>query len=458
MGAAASSVPPGKNQKQKSSRSLRLDPKQIYKFPLPITVHALPPLIPHNPISILQITITYLTQLVAPPSSHPRVTYRGFLSCETHSVHVLDRDTIRIFWERGFFGKGSLSRSEPSWFERERRRKSLGANETSEEVTRKRRDARKTFKKERARREAQAIEETLNNESRTAPNDDVIEPSNVDRQSGSSPSPLKETPATTKAERSPNLNAKNHNPDALLDGHDSTSANKVRNTDSNTKYINGTLEVSKFINEEHLQLSLEESFFLVYGLGVLQIRDSLTSEEVPTSSLFSLFRQLSYFPPRQLPDLQPDDPFLVSYVVYHHFRSLGWVVRPGVKFAVDYLLYNRGPVFSHAEFAVVILPAYAHLHWHSSPELSLKTRKKEKKSWWWLHCINRVQSQVRKSLILVYVEIPPPLSPRPGSPNFERGTEDMISQREEENITAALKRYKIREMTIRRWTPNRSRD
>jgi hypothetical protein len=47
--------------------------------------------------------------------------------------------------------------------------------------------------------------------------------------------------------------------------------------------------------------------------------------------------------------LQFDNPFLINYVVYHHYRSLGWVVKSGIKFCVDYLLYKRGPVFHHAE-------------------------------------------------------------------------------------------------------------
>lgn len=50
------------------------------------------------------------------------------------------------------------------------------------------------------------------------------------------------------------------------------------------------------------------------------------------------------------PPMYPDDPFLVSYVAYHHFRSLGYVVKPGVKFSADWLLYKRGPVFNHAEY------------------------------------------------------------------------------------------------------------
>lgn len=462
MGSAASSLPPLEKQVHRPLRPVRPNVKQIYALPLPINVYALPPLIPHNPFSVLQFALTYLIQIVVPPTSHPQVLYQGFLSPETHSVHVLDADTIRIFWERGFFGKGSLSRSEPSWFEREKRRHGLGANETSEEITRKRREARKFFKKERARKETEAIEEKLVEEGRKAPNCDTEASPEADSKSGLSATPSRQSSATAGAQASPNLERTPHNSDVSLKGHRSGPLNHVREARSKSKNNAGSITVSNIRNEEHLQLCPEESFFLVYGLGVLQIRDSVTSEEMPTESLFSRFRQFSYFPPRQPFDLHPDDPFLVSYVVYHHFRSLGWVVRPGIKFAVDYLLYNRGPVFSHAEFAVVVLPAYTHPHWHSNPELSQRTRKKETKSWWWLHCVNRVQSQVRKSLVLVYVEIPPPLwaeaLPPPETQTSNDDKETVILKAEQDNITATLKRYKIREMTIRRWTPNRSRD
>ena len=49
-----------------------------------------------------------------------------------------------------------------------------------------------------------------------------------------------------------------------------------------------------------------------------------------------------------------DNPFIVQYAVYHHYRALGWVVKNGIKFCVDYLLYRRGPVFSHAEYVDII--------------------------------------------------------------------------------------------------------
>jgi tRNA-splicing endonuclease subunit Sen2 len=132
---------------------------------------------------------------------------------------------------------------------------------------------------------------------------------------------------------------------------------------------------------------------------------------------------------------------MLSYVAYHHFRSLGWVVRAGTKFGVDFLLYNRGPVFSHAEFAIMIMPSYSHKFWQTE-EGKRSRRIQEQKDWWWLHCVNRVQSQVKKSLVLCYVEIPPPVR------DEKAGSTD---------VATLLKGYKVREFVIRRWLMNRSR-
>jgi tRNA-splicing endonuclease subunit Sen2 len=141
---------------------------------------------------------------------------------------------------------------------------------------------------------------------------------------------------------------------------------------------------------------------------------------------------------------EPDDPFMLSYAVYHHYRSLGWVVRSGVKFSTDYLLYNRGPAFSHAEFAVIIIPSHSHPHWTDPSQNGKLAEQKTKKSWWWLHGVNRVQAQVHKQLVLCYVDVPPPLK------EDEKGREI--------DIGMLLARYKIRDVNVRRWTPNRSRD
>jgi tRNA-splicing endonuclease subunit Sen2 len=205
-------------------------------------------------------------------------------------------------------------------------------------------------------------------------------------------------------------------------------------------------------NQEHLSISLEEAFFLSYGLGVLNVYCDDSTTVLPPTSLLSLFRRHSYHPPRSLSlPAEPDDPFMISYAVYHYYRSLGWVVRSGVKFSTDYLLYNRGPAFSHAEFAVVIIPSYTHRYWTESTTIEQRKaieRKTSKKNWWWLHGVNRVQAQVHKQLVLCYVDIPPPL----------KGEEDGMAKAKDVDIGMLLSRYKIRDVNVRRWTPNRSRD
>ncbi|KAI4197067.1 MAG: hypothetical protein LQ346_003100 [Caloplaca aetnensis] len=418
-------------------RSYRPNYTKLHSQPLPVKAYPLPPLIPHNPLSLLHIAYIYLSQLVAPPSSHPQNPLCGYLSAETRSVHISDEATARILWEQGFFGKGSLSRSEPAWLEREKIRQGLLLGNTSEEATRQRREERAQFKKERARKEREAIDEKLAEEAITGTNEPdhntaalegtVAGVSNPVLKRFSSDSPLlpnengipKPTPSSHA-----DIDGLNH-PDSVLQ--------------SPSKGI---------ANQEHLQLTLEEAFFLVYGLGVLNIRDSSTSQTISTPTLFSICRSQSYFPAQSSAHCSPDDAFLLSYVVYHHFRSLGWVVRPGIKFAVDYLLYNRGPVFSHAEFAVIILPSFSHAYWSSTPGLRAMVRKREEKSWWWLHCVNRVQAHVRKSLMLVYVEVPPPAE-----------VEQATNQAGEVlDVGRFLSKYHVRELMLKRWTPNRSRD
>ncbi|KAL8723006.1 MAG: hypothetical protein Q9225_000623 [Loekoesia sp. 1 TL-2023] len=439
MGVAfeARAPPPQPEAGLKPSRPSRPNFNQLHAQPLPIKAYPLPPLIPHNPLSLLQIVFTYLSHFVAPPPSHPETPLRGYFSAETRSIHVTDEAATRILWEQGFFGKGSLSRSEPAWLEREKIRQGLLIGNTSEELTRKRREERKQFKKERARKEKEAIEEKLAEEAgggtqRDEDAEDKSKEANGHiRESGTDQnSSIDVLP--------PNANERNaiSPPQLALGGPELAS----RSSEPSSRVI---------INQEHLQLTLEEAFFLVYGLGLLNIRDPSTSHQISTFKFFSICRSYGYFSPHLSNDLSPDDPFLLSYVVYHHFRSLGWVVRPGIKFAVDYLLYNRGPVFSHAEFAVIILPSYTHAYWASNPSLRVMVKRKEKKSWWWLHCVNRVQAQVRKSLVVVYVEVPPPEDIGKGTTN---------ESREEVNISAFLKKYRVRELVLKRWTPNRSRD
>ena len=422
--------------------------KRIHALPLPVDVHPLPTLIPHNPLSILAIFLTYLVQQISRPSSHTGRCCKGTYSAETQSIHVTDPVSIRKLWEMGFFGKGNLSRSEPSWLDKEKRRRGLLAQVTSEEVTRKRRQERKTFKNERARKEREAIEEQLLQEGKIvlcgSPSllHATVAPYTGHRQS--------EADVADQSAGRLILTNENQPPDQASGASGDNGQTKSPHSDLESAGVfpaspHHNVEIDAPVKDiEHLQLTHEEALFLVYGLGVLEVCDESTQAVLPPSALLPLFRRQSYFPPYTGTSLPLDDPFMLSYVVYHHFRSLGWVVRSGIKFAADYLLYNRGPVFSHAEFAIIIVPSYDHPYYANSPANRDQTTSSRSQNWWWLHCINRVQAQVHKNLILVYVEIPAPLS---GNDN---GSCD--------DLTALLKRYRVREYSLKRWTPNRGRD
>ncbi|XP_023952330.1 uncharacterized protein LOC112056186 [Bicyclus anynana] len=108
---------------------------------------------------------------------------------------------------------------------------------------------------------------------------------------------------------------------------------------------------NKIILKEKLMLTLQEAFFLLYGLGCLQIvnfeNNILTIEEC--WKLFS----------------ETESNFIEKYVVYHYFRSKGYIVKPGIKFGGDYLLYKEGPGVNHADYIVVINYGKEDMDWTS---------------------------------------------------------------------------------------------
>lgn len=382
----------------------------------------------------------------------------------------------------GFFGKGSLSRSEPTWLQSQSKK-----GDTSGEVTNRRRDERRQLKLERAKKEQENIEQKLKDESGV--NGSALR---INTQGLNGIVSVMESGLAT-SDGALNSNGSIHGydewkeqveakgvlltpPPTSPSSEASLINNRVAKKQLRAKSVrfSPTIEAREFDltspiispiknpgpsplseqvpdlvplsrNQEHLQLSQEEAFFLAYGLGILKIYSDDSDIVFPAPSLLSLFRRHSYFPPRSLSVLaEPDDPFMLSYTVYHHYRSLGWVVRPGIKFSVDYLLYNRGPAFSHAEFAVLVLPSYSHSYWSETEEQRKWVQAKTGKTWWWLHCVNRVQSQVKKNLILCYVDVPPPLE------EHEKSVQDDIGK--------VFARYKVRDVSIKRWIPNRSRD
>jgi len=406
---AAISEPKPQPKKQKSRRP---NYAKIHAKSLPLEVFPLPAFVPHNPLSLFSILSALVSEFISRRTSHPTEKYIGYFSRETRSIHVTDPKHARALWEMGFFGKGTLSRSEPTWLDRERARRKAAAGGTSEEFTNERREARKVFKLERARAEREAIEEQLKKEGK------LVEVLAINGSALAGTARLEIAPATTSGAQK------------VLDD---------KRFDLERQVADGEEDIE---DQEHLQLTLHEAFFLAYGLGVLTIKpspDSRSDAEDRSwtcSELLSLLASHSTFPPSPTAEIRPDNHFLLSYVVYHHYRSLGWVVRPGLKFAADWMLYNRGPVFSHAEFAVIIVPEYPE-QWDTT--WGADTRKRQK-TWWELHCTNRVQGQVVKTLVLCYVQVPLAADAAGG------------------DLGKVLGSYKVRDFVLRRWLPNRSRD
>lgn len=577
-----------------------VSPHELYRLPAPIRTFPLPTFYPNNPISLLQLAWVWARQALFPPRE-PSVILEGVWSPELRSVKITDEATIRALWEQGFYGKGSLSRSEPNWLKREKVRRGLLQAHVSEEHTASRRAERIKMKWERARAEQEAIRQTRLEEAReaqlapgevqnqkpvsvpvtqslsapigphellalpnavvetepfetlpdalsahvessavipasptgpsellslpnssvpaasihTLPNGFLAPPASIERLEASSRTPESRGTASDESPPSPvvdesSLNGKVVNGSAPLtppsdplspQGDDQANGSSEHKTLRHRKSVrfsprvesttfqlfdppspshallnggsglqssNGTAALDReldllnkqsklpspaiaspkeeaaespqvpeeILDKEHLQLVPEEAFFLAFGLGAMKVLDPTTREPMDTTTLLRTFRQTSKYPSLSPDELQPDDGFLVQYAVYHHFRSLGWVPRPGIKFGMDWMLYVRGPVFDHAEFGIIVIPSYSHPWWKESG------RELPRKTWAWLHGLVRVLSQVHKSLMFAYVDIPPP---------------PMFDEAMEKGPAEAFKLYKVREIMVKRWSGNRNR-
>src|SRR2546421_2108510 len=304
-----------KSTRRKGNR--RPNYNHIHRNLLPLEIHPLPVLIPHNPLSLLAIALSYLAQVLSRPRQQP--LYNGYFSSATSSVHITDAATARRLWEMGFFGKGSLSRSEPTWLESQKR-----SGETSEEATRRRRAERRGAKLDRAKKEQETIAKKLEEEGsldgHAYASADVgvlhMPPQKfdgiatvLDEAGTRTPTPEKENDETNGRiegyeEWKKTIEA-NGIPTPPLTSESSEASNgngdpikkiqkikvvrfsptiEAREFDLSSPIISpikspGVSSVAEETrqpppvaeNQEHLQLSQEEAFFLVYGLGVLQI-------------------------------------------------------------------------------------------------------------------------------------------------------------------------------------------
>ncbi|KAM9737124.1 LOW QUALITY PROTEIN: tRNA-splicing endonuclease subunit Sen2-like [Dama dama] len=165
---------------------------------------------------------------------------------------------------------------------------------------------------------------------------------------------------------------------------------------------------------EYLQLSLEEAFFLVYALGCLSIY--YEKEPLTIMKLWNAFTTV-----------QPT--FRTTYMAYHHFRSKGWVPKPGLKYGTDLLLYRKGPPFYHASYSVIV--ELVDDRFQGAPRRPL--------SWRSLAALSRVSVSVSKELMLCYLIKPSTMTDK-----------DMDSPE-------CMKQIKVQEVILSRWVSSRER-
>lgn len=353
--------------------------KQLYANPLPVGTHARKP----NAFESSQGRTWWDwfnegTKWFAERTHSPPM-YRGWYDETTQSVWMSDEGDAFKLWTQGFFGKGNLSRSEPTWAAR--MRAEAEARErgeiTAEQMTQKRREERKLLKIERARAAVKAGIQL--------PDGVTALGGEWDDESGSLWRGDEDMPTVQ-----PGV--------ARIKGlkYFSDEVKRPAMTEPSYDYAIKTLD-----GIEHFQLTMIEAFFLAGMLGCLEVCDK-DGTVLSVDALYKICLS-TQLPPSasSLPYCvwaRPDNPFLLHYIVYHHFRSLGWIVKSGTKFCVDFLLYKRGPVFSHAEFAVLVVPEYQDETDRNSSPFTLHHNEGEK-DWVWFSMLNRVNTQVQKVCI-----------------------------------------------------------
>ncbi|CAI5759478.1 unnamed protein product [Candida verbasci] len=393
---------------------------KIYKYPLPLIISSnsnglnlnlnlnLPNLFPHNPISWIWYSIKllyYNLRYDVPSNDDINVVYKdGIFKIENES-------SMRKIWRMGFFGKGVLSRSEPTWKERTLIRLNLIKTDkcklTMEDITRQRRAERTDFKKKRQK--LQDLE--LKKRKDEITDEELKEMDELD----------KILVEMRKASQVGSIGSGGSFDIEKDEEEDEEVEEVIREEDSKLIDSNGRL-----IQIEYVQLQFVETFFLKFALNTIKISNF--------ANLTELFKVCcNHY--SESNSINPDNKFILEYLVYHYYRSMGWCVRSGIKFGTDYLLYKRGPPFMHAEFCLLIMDL-------NSNNLD----------WFQVFTKARVVGSVKKTLVLVYVE----------TPTIEEFNQVFYDNNEVDDeglkFLKLFKLYKISEVIYKRWNPSRTRD
>ena len=287
------------------------------------------------------------------------------------------------------WGKGTLSRSSPAWRKRKTKEMTGGREVSLEELTALKRKERAEFKEERLKRERMERERQLQKEASGETVTEEIKEEEVGETQG-------------KRKRQ-----------------------KVQLPEDHELPVYS----EEYLDKEILQIAPDEALFLMLvGLLVVEFE----GRRLSLSEFLHFVARTS----------RPDDPFLVKFIVYYHYRRQQVIVKTGIKFGVDYLLYDRPIPMAHAGHCVNVLGDY-HL-WGGDSERQIR----QNATWQEINLWQRLMGNVKKRLKLVYVEIPP----------MNSDTQDWRKADSFEGFLKVLQGYRLREVMTHRMVIARERD
>ncbi|KAI8821735.1 uncharacterized protein EV422DRAFT_526711 [Fimicolochytrium jonesii] len=390
--------------------------------------NSLPLILPHAPSSSPHVSpFTFLTTLFA--TLPPAPPYKATLD-STGCIHVSPHDTDRArrweqrvgvrttmrlvkgdgdvgggrripalgLWYGGFFGKATLSRGEMTWWERA----------------------------------WEAVGDAANDDGGGGEGPRQLRLGHVPRAIAGESLATKRLAAARRAV----------GPQA---GSKTDDADEVDDDDGGGDAEVDPWDITLGSDPENHQLMPEEAFFLAHGLGILGIISSLSSPSLSPhltpQALWTALRAptLTIPSPPSPPTLSPSD-FALTYTAYHHYKSRGWVVKSGIKFGTHFVLYRRGPIFRHAEYAVVVVPTLL-THDHTTPPDTSCVPQPvvPQTTWRQTLTLSRVLAQVNKSVLLCYVGVP-----------ADMRAEDL-------GDPSVVRRLSVWDVAMRRWVPSRTR-
>ncbi|CAH0490531.1 unnamed protein product [Peronospora farinosa] len=131
-----------------------------------------------------------------------------------------------------------------------------------------------------------------------------------------------------------------------------------------------SIEIDTFATRKKRHLSLSELYYLVAIDGILQVKEPLQQlwERLQSSSA----------------------TFTTIFVIYQHFRRLGWIPRPGLNYGAHYVLYRGSAAEFHSEYVVYVQDDGESLSWNQ------------------IQSLTRIAADVKKTVLLCTVAIKEP--------------------------------------------------